>query len=76
VCLYGHIAIKAVSTVSVVDPKLAVDVDPDLLLSAVGNLLQNAFKFTQRHTAVSLSASAAADRVRIDVEDNCGGLHH
>ena len=45
-----------------------------MLLSAVGNLLQNAFKFTQHHTAVSLSAYAADDRVRIDVEDNCGGL--
>jgi signal transduction histidine kinase len=60
--------------VSVVDPKLAVDVDRDMLLSAVGNLLQNAFKFTQHHTDVSLNACAAADRIRIDVEDNCGGL--
>jgi signal transduction histidine kinase len=61
-------------TVSVVDPKLAVDADRDMLLSAVGNLLQNAFKFTQHHTDVSLNAYAAADRIRIDVEDNCGGL--
>jgi signal transduction histidine kinase len=61
-------------TVSVVDPKLAVDADPDMLLSAVGNLLQNAFKFTQHHTDVSLNAYAAADRIRIDVEDSCGGL--
>ena len=60
--------------VSVVDPKLAVDVDRDMLLSAVGNLLQNAFKFTKHHTDVSLNAYAAADRIRIDVEDNCGGL--
>ncbi|HEX5863107.1 MAG TPA: HAMP domain-containing sensor histidine kinase [Casimicrobiaceae bacterium] len=60
--------------VSVVDPKLAVDADRDMLLSAVGNLLQNAFKFTRRYTDVSLNAYAAADRIRIDVEDNCGGL--
>ena len=45
-----------------------------MLFSAVGNLLQNAFKFTQRHTEVSLNAYAAADRIRIDVEDHCGGL--
>ena len=32
--------------VSEVDRALAVDADRDLLLSAVGNLLQNAFKFT------------------------------
>jgi signal transduction histidine kinase len=60
--------------VAFVDPNLAVDADRDMLLSAVANLLQNAFKFTQRRTDVSLNAYAAADRVRIDVEDNCGGL--
>jgi signal transduction histidine kinase len=61
-------------TVSAVDEQLAVDVDRDMLFSAVGNLLQNAFKFTQHHTEVSLSAYAVADRVMIDVEDHCGGL--
>ena len=45
-----------------------------MLSSAVGNLLQNAFKFTQRNTAVSLSAYSAADRILIEVEDHCGGL--
>jgi K+-sensing histidine kinase KdpD len=45
-----------------------------MLFSAVGNLLQNAFKCTQHHTEVSLNAYAAADRIRIDVEDHCGGL--
>jgi signal transduction histidine kinase len=61
-------------TVGDVDAGLALDVDRDMLLSAVGNLLQNAFKFTQRHTEVSLNAYAAAERIRIDVEDHCGGL--
>jgi signal transduction histidine kinase len=61
-------------TVSAVDPGLAVHADRELLLSAVGNLLQNAFKFTQRHTHVSLSAYASAGRILIDVEDHCGGL--
>jgi len=61
-------------TVGDVDPELALDVDQELLFSAVGNLLQNAFKFTQRHTEVSLTAYAVADRIRIDVEDHCGGL--
>jgi signal transduction histidine kinase len=60
--------------VSMVDPQLAVDADRDLLSSAVGNLLQNAFKFTHHNTAVTLNAYAAADRIFIDVEDNCGGL--
>jgi signal transduction histidine kinase len=61
-------------TVGNVDAELALDVDREMLFSAVGNLLQNAFKFTQRHTEVSLNAYAAADRIRIDVEDHCGGL--
>jgi signal transduction histidine kinase len=61
-------------TVRDVDRELALDVDREMLFSAVGNLLQNAFKFTQRHTEVSLNAYAAADRIRIEVEDHCGGL--
>lgn len=65
---------QCVLVVSVVDPTLAVDVDPGILLSALGNLLQNAFKFTRHGTNVQLNAYAAGDRIRIDVEDRCGGL--
>lgn len=65
---------ECVLVVSEVAPDLAVDGDRDLLFSAVGNLLQNAFKFTRQHTEVRLAAYADADRIRIDVEDNCGGL--
>jgi signal transduction histidine kinase len=61
-------------TIDSVDPALGIEVDRDLLYSAVGNLLQNAFKFTHSHTEVSLKAYAAGERVRIDVEDCCGGL--
>ena len=61
-------------TVSEVDRGIAVDVDRDMLLSAVGNLLQNAFKFTERDTEVTLSARATTDRVLIEVGDHCGGL--
>jgi len=57
-----------------VDPTLSVAVDRDMLFSAVGNLLQNAFKFTRRGTCVSLSAHSVGDRVHIDVADHCGGL--
>lgn len=60
--------------VSVIDPSLAVRADHDLLSSALSNLLQNAFKFTEPHTEVTLSAYAAADRILIDVADHCGGL--
>jgi len=60
--------------VSDVDARLAVDADRDLLFSAVGNLLQNAFKFTHPGSEVTLNAYSAAGRILIDVEDNCGGL--
>jgi hypothetical protein len=60
--------------VSVVDPSLAIEADRDLLFSAVGNLLQNAFKFTQQQTEVWLHAYATGDRILIDVKDQCGGL--
>ena len=60
--------------VSDVDPRLAVEADRDLLFAAVGNLLQNAFKFTHDGTQVRLNAYASGDRILIDVEDNCGGL--
>jgi signal transduction histidine kinase len=61
-------------TVSDVDPHLAIDVDRDLLQAAVGNLLQNAFKFTKPGSDVHLDAYAAGDRILIEVRDHCGGL--
>jgi signal transduction histidine kinase len=61
-------------TVSHVDSRLALDADRELLLSAVGNLLQNAFKFTHPLSEVVLKVSARADRILIEVEDKCGGL--
>ena len=57
-----------------VSSDMAVYADPEMLASVVGNLLQNAFKFTQRHSEVRLHAHAVADRILIDVEDHCGGL--
>jgi signal transduction histidine kinase len=61
-------------SISSVDPNLVIDADRDLLHSAVGNLLQNAFKFTRPNTEVTLNAYALADRILIEVKDNCGGL--
>ncbi len=60
--------------VSPVARELAVEADRDLLSAAVGNLLQNAFRFTRRGSEVTLNAYATANRIRIDVVDNCGGL--
>lgn len=61
-------------TVQPVDLALALNVEREILFSAVGNLLQNAFKFTRPGTEVTLGAYAAADRIRIDITDHCGGL--
>lgn len=58
----------------VVDPDLALSGTRDLLLAAVANLLQNAFKFTQPGTEVLLTAYASGDYIHIDVQDHCGGL--
>lgn len=57
-----------------VDSDLALTGKRDLLIAAVANLLQNAFKFTKPGTEVVLSAYAAADCILIDVADCCGGL--
>jgi signal transduction histidine kinase len=65
----GHIL-----TVPAVDAEIYVDADHDLLLSAVGNLLRNAFKSSHDHTEVILNAYSVSDRVLIDVVDHCGGL--
>ena len=53
---------------------LAIEADQHILSAVVGNLLQNALKFTRPDTTVTLTVSASADRVIIDVEDECGGL--
>jgi signal transduction histidine kinase len=53
---------------------LAIDADEQMLLAVVTNLLQNAFKFTRPHTTVALRVGASAERVLIEVQDECGGL--
>jgi hypothetical protein len=61
-------------SVPAVDRSLEIEVDQDLLFSAVGNLLQNAFKFTRHGSRVTLTVREDGDRVRIEVQDQCGGL--
>jgi signal transduction histidine kinase len=60
--------------VNPVDPAWAIDVDPQLLESAVTNLLNNAFKFTPAGGRVVLSAHTEQSRLMIEVEDQCGGI--
>jgi signal transduction histidine kinase len=61
-------------TLEPVNPELAVNADPQLLASAVMNLLNNAFKYTRAGGRVVLRALCDDGRVRIEVEDECGGI--
>jgi hypothetical protein len=57
-----------------VEEELAIEADRQVLAAVVGNLLQNAFKFTRPRSTVTLRAGARADRVLIEIQDECGGL--
>jgi signal transduction histidine kinase len=61
-------------TISEVDEGIALHGNRELLLAALGNLLQNAFKFTQPGTNITLNAHIDGDWTMIDVGDHCGGL--
>ena len=57
-----------------VEDGIAIEADRQILASVFANLLQNAFKFTRPRTTVMLRVGASADRVLIEIEDQCGGL--
>jgi signal transduction histidine kinase len=57
-----------------VESHLAVVIDPQLLRSAVMNLLNNAFKFTRAGGRIQLRARHEDRCALIEVEDECGGI--
>jgi signal transduction histidine kinase len=61
-------------SVAAVDPALALDGDPQLLTSAVMNLLHNAFKNTPAGGAVILRTRAQGERLIVEIQDECGGI--
>jgi signal transduction histidine kinase len=61
-------------TVRPIEDGITIEADRENLASVIGNLLQNAFKFTRPRTTVTLWVHASAERVVIEVEDECGGL--
>lgn len=63
-------------TVTPVDPDVDIEIDETLLAAAVTNVLQNALKFTCPGGRVWLRTHVDAERVRFEVEDECGGLPH
>jgi signal transduction histidine kinase len=67
---YRHVRFKA----EPVDASLAIEGDPQLLSSAVMNLLHNGFKNTPEGGLVVLRAHAEEGRLILEVEDECGGF--
>jgi hypothetical protein len=61
-------------TVTHIEDGVAIEADRQVLAAVVGNLLQNAFKFTRPRTTVTLRVGASAERVLIEIQDECGGL--
>ena len=61
-------------TVTTVDRGVEVEVDRQIVAGAIANLMQNAFKFTLAGGHVFLRTSATAQRVLIEIGDECGGL--
>jgi signal transduction histidine kinase len=60
--------------VTPVEDGVTIEADRQVLAAVVGNLLQNAFKFTRPGTTVTLRVGASAERVLIEIQDECGGL--
>ena len=61
-------------TVAPVAHGVTIHADAEILVAALSNLLQNAFKFTRPTGHVSLQTHITDDRVQIEIEDECGGL--
>jgi signal transduction histidine kinase len=51
-----------------------IEVDAQALMAVVMNLVQNAIKFTAPKSTVTLRTKVTEDRVRLEVQDQCGGL--
>ena len=73
-CALEATARELTFVVSPVPEDLTIHVEQGVVTAVIGNLIQNAFKFTRAHSTVTLSVRASADRVLIEVRDECGGL--
>jgi signal transduction histidine kinase len=57
-----------------VDLGIEIENDRQFLLSAIGNLVQNAIKYSKVGAKIWLRGKTSGDRVLIVIEDECGGL--
>jgi signal transduction histidine kinase len=65
---------KSITLRVVIEKDERIDIDVRLVRSALGNLLQNAVKYTTPGGLVELRGRVASGRFVIEVEDCCGGL--
>ncbi|PIR22533.1 MAG: hypothetical protein COV44_07545 [Deltaproteobacteria bacterium CG11_big_fil_rev_8_21_14_0_20_45_16] len=56
------------------DWRIEVESDRQFIMSAIANLVQNALKYTIQGGSICLRTKETADRVLIEIEDQCGGL--
>ena len=60
--------------VAKVDRDVFIEGDRQVIVGAISNLLQNAFKFTHKPSHVSLTTLVTDDRIQFEIQDECGGL--
>lgn len=57
-----------------IDPSLIIEVDQEMLFSAISNLVQNALRHTRTGGKIQVRGYQEAEHIIIEVEDECGGL--
>jgi signal transduction histidine kinase len=65
---------RGIEFITTIENGISLEVDRQMVSSALANLLQNAFKFTRPGGRVHLAASLENGHVMIEVADQCGGL--
>jgi signal transduction histidine kinase len=57
-----------------IDAALKIEVDQQLVYSALSNLIQNALKYSREGGKIKVRGSSVGEKILIEVEDECGGL--
>jgi signal transduction histidine kinase len=57
-----------------VDPSIGVRTDKNLVSAAIGNLIQNAMKFSKNQGVIQICAQSEKAFVIIEIRDQCGGI--
>ena len=65
---------RDVALESEVDQGVVFNADRQFLISAIANVVQNAIKYTRHGSSVMVRGHEWEGKVRIEVEDACGGL--